>query len=392
MKTKILCLALLASLLISCNNLKSYEGSTKNNQVSARLPKEKTKPLKTFVSSDLMRHGNLSFYAVDLENGKIIDNYKGDTGTVPASVLKIVTSATAIEVLGADTVLETKLIYDGVISKNGILKGDIYIQGAGDPTLGSTGFPEEKDLFLKEWLEKMQNLGIKSIDGNIIVLDDLFGYEGIPGKWLWEDMGTDYGQATYGISIFDNLYNLSLSSKKSGEKPKIVKIHPKVNNLILENKGMVVEEGKNTIIVQGGPLDNKRVIRGIIPKSEKEFEIESDIPDPGLFLGQYFSEYLKNKNIKLNGKVMTARTTARRPKNGKVIATKKSPTISEICKVLLTRSDNHYAEHLYQLLEKTKNVDIVEFWKNKGLNTYSVVLKDGSGLSRANIVSAKFLV
>lgn len=392
MKKKFIVITLLASLFISCSSLENHENNNKSEKITARLPREKTKALKRFLNLEMMKYGNISFYAIDLENKKIVDNYKGDTGLVPASVLKIVTSATAMEVLGKDTVLETKLIYDGVISKNGVLKGNIYIEGGGDPTLGSNGFPEEKELFLKQWTEEMKKIGIKSIDGNIIVLDDLFGYEGIPGKWLWEDMGTDYGQATYGISIFDNLYKLSLNTKRSGAKPKVVKVTPKVKNLDFNNKAVVLDEGKNNLMVQGAPLENKRTISGTLLRSDEEYTIDSDIPDPGLFLGNYFSEYIVKERIKFNGKVMSARMTSNRPKNGKVIAIKKSPTISEICKVLLTRSDNHYAEHLYQLLEKTKNIDIVEFWKEKGIDVNSLVVKDGSGLSRGDVVSSKFLV
>lgn len=392
MKRKILCIALLTSLFISCSTLENTQRDSKEQKITTRLPKEKTKPLKNFVNSETMKYGNLSFYAVDLENGKIVDNYKGDTGIVPASVLKIVTSATAIEVLGGDTVLETKLLYDGAITKNGVLKGDIYIEGGGDPTLGSNGFPEDKELFLKQWADEMKKVGIKSIDGDIIVLDNLFGYEGIPGKWLWEDMGTNYGQATYGISIFDNLYTLSLDTKKSGIKPKVLGVSPKVKNLNFDNKALVLDESKNNLMVQGAPLENRRTISGTIPRSEKEYTIKSDIPDPGLFLGEYFSEYLKTQNIKFNGEVMSARTTIKRPKNGKIIAVKESPTISEICQVLLTRSDNHYAEHLYQLLKQVEKVDIVEFWQDKGLDTNALIVRDGSGLSRGNVVSSKFLV
>lgn len=392
MKKKFFYVSLLALLFISCSGLENVRQEENTQKISTRLPKEKTKPLKKFINSDMMKHGNLSFYAVDLDSGKIVDNYNGDTGLVPASVLKIVTSATAIKVLGRDTTLETKLLYDGKISKSGILKGDVYIEGSGDPTLGSNGFAEDKELFLKHWVQEMKRIGIKSIDGNIIVLDDLFGYEGIPGKWLWEDMGTDYGQATYGISIFDNLYTLSLETKKSGEKPKITRISPKIKELSFDNKALVLENSKNTPIVQGAPLENKRTISGTISKSEEEYRIDSDIPDPGLFLGNYFSEYLQKKGIKFTGKVLSARTTSKRPKDGKIIAITESPTISEICRVLLTRSDNHYAEHLYQLLKKSKKIDIVEFWKNNGLETNALVLGDGSGLSRGNIVSSKFLV
>ncbi|MGL5578826.1 MAG: D-alanyl-D-alanine carboxypeptidase/D-alanyl-D-alanine endopeptidase, partial [Fusobacteriaceae bacterium] len=321
-----------------------------------------------------------------------VDAYREEIALVPASVLKIVTGATALEVLGANSVLETKVLYDGVITKDGVLKGDIYIQGGGDPTLGSSGITVDRELFLKDWMREIKKTGIKSIEGNIIVLDDLFGYEGIPGKWLWEDMGTSYGQATYGISVFDNLYTLYLNTGVSGKKPEIIKTTPEIRDLVFDNQGLVTAGGKRDISVRGIPLENKRRIFGVAPQNKNGLTIQSDIPDPGLFLGQYFSHYLKKEDIKFNGRVTTARLTSVRAKNPRVIAVTKSPPISEIVKILLTRSDNHYTEHLFQLIQKTKGVDIEKFWRDKGMDVHSLILRDGSGLSRGNVISAKLLV
>lgn len=415
MRKRYICLALIATFLISCSSIEKFEDDKSIHQMSivseelleepiipavTVLPKENikdnikenSKVIDEFVNSKVLEHGNLSFYAIDLQNGKVIDNYREETALIPASLLKIVTSATALEVLGAETVLETKVLYDGKISKDGVLTGNIYIQGGGDPTLGSDGISINKEEFLKDWTEGVKKAGIKSIDGNIIVLDDLFGYEGIPGKWLWEDMGTNYGRGIYGISVFDNIYTLYLNTGVSGQKPKVIKTKPEIEGLVFDNQGLVTVNGKKDIYVRGMPLENKRRIFGVVPQNKNGLTIQSDIPDPGLFLGQYFSYYLKRENIKISGDVKTARLTSKRPTNPKVIAVTKSPPISEIVKILLIRSDNHYTEHLYQLIEKTRGINIEEFWEEKGLDIHSLTMKDGSGLSRGNTVSTKLLV
>ena len=105
----------------------------------------------------------------------------------------------------------------------------------------------------------------------------------------------------------------------------------------------------------------------------------------------YFSNYIKKNGIKFDGKVTTARLTSKRPKNAVTIAVTESAPVSEIVKVLLTRSDNHYAEHLFQLLEKVEGVNVMEFWKEKGIDVDSLTMKDGSGLSRGDTLSAKLL-
>jgi len=374
-------IVLLGIFLSSCTKLPVSSGELSSQP----------KAVKEFVGAEIVEHGDLSFYAVDLKTGKVVAAHREKSALVPASVMKIVTSAAALEVMGGDKTFETKLMYEGKIDKAGLLKGDLYIQGGGDPTLGSDGISAAPEAFLADWVKEMKKARITSVNGDIIVLDDLFGYDGIPGKWLWEDMGTDYAPGTYGISIFDNIYTLYLSSGGPGTTPKIIGTKPEMKDLTFDNQAVVSPDGKRDIYVRGVPFENRRGFYGIVPENRAELTIKSDIPDPGFFLGQYFSDYMRKNGIKFKGKVTTARVTAKRPKNPVILAVTESVPVSEIIKVLLTRSDNHYAEHLFQLLEKVEGVNVVEFWKEKGLDVDSLTMKDGSGLSRGDTLSAKLL-
>lgn len=380
MVKKVLISTIVAAFILNgCSNIST---------VSTTFKEEKQpKAVQEFVQADILEYGNFSFYAIDLNSGKSIANYKGKVPLIPASVMKIVTSATAYEVLGEDFKLETKLLYQGKISDKGILNGDLFIQGGGDPTLGSDGIDRKQDEFLKEWILAVKKAGIKDIKGDIVVLDEMFGYEGISGKWLWEDMGTDYAPITNGISIFDNLYKIYLKSDK--EKVTVEKTIPNIKGLTFDNEVTVSENGEKDIYVRGIPFDNKRILRGIMPKNTTVV-VNSDIPDPGMFLGEYFKENLIKDGVKVSGKVVTSRISNKQLKNGEILAVTQSAPLSEILKVLLTRSDNHYAEHVFEIL-KLKDIDIIEFWKEKGINIDSLVMYDGSGLSCADRLSTKFL-
>lgn len=116
--------------------------------------------------------------------GEIVAQYNREGVVTPASVMKVVTSTTALEVLGADTRLETKVVHDGKIDSEGKLHGNIYIIGGGDPTLGSDGIKREQTAFMSEWVSKIKSSGIKKVEGDIIVIDNLFGYVGVEEKWL----------------------------------------------------------------------------------------------------------------------------------------------------------------------------------------------------------------
>lgn len=380
MVKKVLISTIVAAFILNgCSNIST---------VSTTFKEEKQpKAVQEFVQADILEYGNFSFYAIDLNSGKSIANYKGKVPLIPASVMKIVTSATAYEVLGENFKLETKLLYQGKISDKGILNGDLFIQGGGDPTLGSDGIDRKQDEFLKEWILAVKKAGIKDIKGDIVVLDEMFGYEGISGKWLWEDMGTDYAPITNGISIFDNLYKIYLKSDK--EKVTVEKTIPNIKGLTFDNEVTVSENGEKDIYVRGIPFDNNRILRGVMPKNTT-VAVNSDIPDPGMFLGEYFKENLIKDGVKVSGKVVTSRISNKQLKSGEILAVTQSAPLSEILKVLLTRSDNHYAEHVFEIL-KLKDIDIIEFWKEKGINIDSLVMYDGSGLSCSDRLSTKFL-
>ena len=353
---------------------------------------ETNKAFNTFINSEILKHSNVSFYAVNIKTGKVVHDYRSEIALTPASIMKIITSATALEVLTPNDTLETKLLYDGKINNNKKLIGNIYILGGGDPTLGSDGISKNKDQFIKDWIKAIKNKGITSISGNIIVLDNLFGYDGIPKTWLWEDMGTAYAPGTYGISVFDNIYTLYLKSGKPRTTPKILKIVPKINGLTFENKSTVSLKGRRDISVRGIPLSNKRFILGEVPANQEKISVRSDIPNPGLFLGQYFANALNKNSIKFKGKIKTSRTTNKKPKNPKLLAVTKSVPISKIVNILLTRSDNHYTESLYHILQKDKGINVIDYWKDKGMDIGALTMKDGCGLSRGDTLSTKLLV
>lgn len=374
---------------IVIEDVKPVEKSELPEEIIIPQPPVEKLAIEKFAESKIMKYGNISFYAVDLENGETVESYRENTGLVPASVMKIVTSAAALEVMGGEKTFKTKLVYDGNINSEGVLQGDLYIIGEGDPTLGSDGIEKSPTAFIYQWLNEMKKLGIKSVTGDLIVMDGKFGYEGVSGKWLWEDMGTAYAQGTYGISIFDNLYSLHLKSGGVGTKPEIISVKPEVKGMTFDNQARVSDRRK--ISVRGVPFENKRTIIGVVPQNSN-IVLKSDIPDPGLFMGQYFAEAMKNAGITLKGKITTERVSAKRAAAPKTIAMTESATVEEMVKVLLERSDNHYTEHLFQLLKSDYNTDIEKFWKSKGIDVSALIMRDGSGLSRGDTLSAKILV
>src|SRR5690606_9294259 len=135
-----------------------------------------------------------SLSVLDAESGEIIFSENADLGLTPASTLKTVTSAAAFHLLGRDYTGKTFLTFSGKVN-NGILDGDIIIQGTGDPVLGSERYAGTKaGVALLRWVDAVPKAEIKNSSGKVIADDRLLGTETIPIGWIWQDMG-DYDGA-----------------------------------------------------------------------------------------------------------------------------------------------------------------------------------------------------
>ena len=112
----------------------------------------------------LTRYANISISIKDMSTGEIIASHRPNHVVPPASTMKLLTTATALEVFGEDHRFSTFIEYSGSI-ENGVLYGDIYIKGGGDPLLGNL---EDGQNCLNIWTREIHRVGIKTIKGKVI--------------------------------------------------------------------------------------------------------------------------------------------------------------------------------------------------------------------------------
>jgi len=324
-------------------------------------------------------------------NEKLIET-KPQLSLVPASILKTVTTATALEVFGPDFRFNTTLSYSGMV-RNDTLFGDLQIIGGGDPTLGSEYFPENKN-FQKKWIEAIQNKNIKVIKGNLILDASIYELQSIPDTWIWQDIGNYFGAGASGISVYDNLYKIHLKSEDvAGKLTKVIGINPEVPNLQLTNEVLSSDSNSDQAYVFGSPMENRRVIRGTIPKNQSDFIVKASVPDPSALLSSEFRKTLTASGISLSG--ITKYEKAKVESTQLIVI--QSPTLREIIKVTNHESVNLFAEHLLKHLAFQKTglgttedgcQFVLQFWKDKGLDMNGFFMNDGSGLSRFNAITA----
>lgn len=357
--------------------------------------------LQQFVNNPALKHASVGVQVTDLKTGKTIVSRDPQKSLTPASVAKIITTATALELLGENYRYATRVALDENNSSR------ILVLGSGDPTLGSDAFGDNTAAFFINATDALKKELSADKEYSIYVVDNLFGYDGISPEWTWIDIGNYYASGSYGISIFDNSYKLFFNTTDRNSPPKILRTEPEMRKIQFSNFLTLNTSGSDNGYIYGIPFSYDRTIKGNIPAGRTEFSIKGDIPDPGLFLGETLADYLIRSGIKIT-KVETARVDyiAKNPisyKIGKVVHTQTSRPLKDILQEVNVKSNNHYAEHLLRIIGRTQNADIYsdplqagidyvkKFWEQQGVFTTSLALHDGSGLAPQNAFSSAFL-
>ena len=298
--------------------------------------------------------------------------------------------------------------YDGIL-ESGTLEGNLYIKGSGDPSLGSSHFAPGQNKFLSTWIAALQKAGIKHITGSVISDESIFDTEGVSIKWLREDMGNYYAPGSYGISIFDNMYKLSLQTGAAGTRPVLKGTEPDIPFIRFKNYLKAAPVSSDSAYIIGAPLDDVRYLYGVLPANREAYVLKGDIPDPALYLARYLTDQLQQKGIRVDGSPSCYRIEVEenRWKKGerKEIVTTYSPTLREIASVCNHVSHNLYADALVKtvgLQYKPRRNEMIssfgrgvqvvkEYWEKKGLDVFPLRMNDGSGLAPADKVSAGFM-
>lgn len=355
--------------------------------------------IETLANDPVLKHGSLGVAVIDVSSGKLLAQHHQTQSLIPASALKIVTTASALKLLGANYRFKTELLYEGNIS-NGVLRGNLILKGFGDPTLGSDQMEGVPNLpTLMAYLVKMvQKAGIKEIQGKVIGDASFFRGETAGNTWQWYDLGNYYATGTWGLNIHENFYYLDFQqANREGETPKIARIEPLIPNLYFINE--VTSAPKNTgdqAYIYGGPYAYARVIKGTIPVGNQRFTIKGSIPDPPFFAAHRLLYALEEAGIKTTKLVQTdVEWTAE--KNRTLLFTHYSPTLAEIVKRANYESVNLYCESMIRAIGAAKNATnsleggieaILAYWTGQGLDTEGIFLMDGSGLSPRTGISA----
>jgi D-alanyl-D-alanine carboxypeptidase/D-alanyl-D-alanine-endopeptidase (penicillin-binding protein 4) len=366
-----------------------------------------TSAFKTFVADVQFKHALISLYVVDSKTGKVVLDKNSQIGLAPASCLKVVTSAAALELLGKDYRYKTELGISGDI-KDGQLNGSINITGYGDPTLGSWRYKNTtEEAVLNSFYDLIAELKIRSVS-EILIDNSKWGSQTMPGGWVWEDIGNYYGAGSGSFNWNENQYTVNLKpGKQAGDKVEILSLKPYpgiqlVNELTTAEKGT----GDRTVIYFS-PYSNMGFIRGTIPRGVDSFQVAGSTTDGAYSFANLFSSKLYSSGIfveKGMRSLFNSLMNNEKPvlfQSQKILTTHYSPPLDSINYWFLQKSVNLYGEAFVKTIayEKTSfgstdtGINIIkEFWSKRGIERSALNMIDGSGLSPANRVTTNSLV
>ena len=354
-----------------------------------------------FCNRSAYKSANISILFRDLDSDSVIASFRPNSSVPTASTLKVITTATALETLGADFRFPTYLETDGEIT-NGILNGNIYIRGTGDPTLGSRYLGDAD--FMPKWVKAIREAGITQINGSIIA--DVSAYdpaEAIPYGWTREDIGNYYAAGVFPLCYNDNITTLFINSGSIGSKAEILSTDPFMPNVEFENY-LTCGTGRDWL-ASCMPYSNLCTLSGNIVPNKGRWSIKIAMPNPPLLLAQNFAGALNSNNIRVENAAKYSKQNDSLT-NRKIIYTHYSVPLRDIIAETNQQSNNMYAEQIFRLLGSefvnkitSKPIliaDCIEyeklFWRNIAIDLNSSFIYDGSGLSPQDAVSASTLV
>lgn len=322
----------------------------------------------------------LGFCLLDPQ-GQIVVSHQAQTAFIPASSLKTVTTATALERLGPDCQIVTHVRSTAPVV-DGVIQGDMVISGGGDPMLSLED--------LRAWALRLQKQGVREIQGRILGDGRLFSGSIYADFWNWGDIGNGYGSAVSGLNLEHNRFTATFRpGPVVGAPTQLLGVYPVLPGVEGRNETLTAAaDTGDGVMIHGGERTPLLYFRGTVPLGRAEFQVQGAVPDPETFAAFHFKEALIQAGIQVSGVAESVSTQG-------VHATHEllehhSPPLRDIITSIHATSDNHETECLFRLLGLQGKVApetlIRQHWQSRGLLFTGLRMVDGCGLARADYI------
>lgn len=306
---------------------------------------------------------------------------------IPASNVKLLTTAAALQKLGADFRIKTS-VYSGE-------NGSLYVAGRGDPSI--------TEAQLQSLAQQLKRRGVDRVN-ELIGDDSYFQGSAVNPNWEWEDAQAGYGAPINSLIFNQNAIELLLSPQDLGQPLKVTFAEPKLaNQWQIQNNSVTVAQNESEFIEVGREFDRPAIrVSGQLKVGAEPESAYVAVVNPANNFLQHFQQVLAAEGIPVKQALVASVSR----NFNQELATVESPPLAELVRETNRESNNLYAEVLLRLLgkvtdkmpqqqEDTGEIGLKELktaLTQLGVNPNSYILADGSGLSRHNLISPEALV
>lgn len=357
-------------------------------------------------------NGFWGVHVVDLATGRTVYARNEGKSFVPASNVKLYTTAAALDLLGPSFRYETAVFVDGPV-EDGVLQGNVIVRGAADPTLGGhydadTGiWNEDVDALhiFRAWADSLRAAGIRRIDGDLIGDDDVIDDEPLGSNWSWDDETFYYSAQLGGLTFHDNVVHMYVTGREQ-DMPADISWEPfstdyidVINRTRTGSPRSSIDEGYRRL--RG---TNTVDVTTVVPIGRRDVE-EITVENPTRYFVHVLRESLLRSGIAVSGRPVDVDDLSIKPDYEEPryhrIAVHRSAPLSRIAALINKPSQNLYADLLLKTLaarfprddddlkpgsaEMGVELAMATFVR-AGIDTSRIRLADGSGLSRLNLV------
>ena len=379
----------------------------KPDQATIRLQKD----LGAVFDAPLMAHAEWGVVVRSLQTGEVLYRRTPDKLLMPASNMKIVTLAAAARVLTWDYRFTTTLETVGTV-EGGALQGDLFVRGGGDPTINTRN--GRGAAVFGEWTAALKASGIERISGRVIGDDQLFDDDGLGMGWAWDYLEAGYAAPVGALQFNEDTAELTVMPGAHAGDPAIVRLAPG-SGLTLSNRAFTGPADQPETIAYRRLLDRPVLeVTGTVPllpqpavaaAPARTVTRQIAVVNPTVYFAQSFRDALIANGIAVAGEavdlddiVESSSADAAAPR--RVLAKTDSPPLREIATVLMKVSQNLYAETLLKAVgavntgsgtARAGRAAAARMLQDWTMDESSLVMADGSGLSRYNYVTANLL-
>lgn len=355
--------------------------------------------------------GEWGMLIVDASTGATLYESNADRFFVPASNMKLFATALALAKLGPDYRFHTTLETRGSLSPEGVLSGDLYLVGRGDPNLSNRKFPYElKEEFdgppekaLAELADALLAKGVKQISGDVIGDDSYFPREPYPSGWEIDDMVWEYGAAVSAIVVDDNTVTLTLTAGDTAGAPVQAVVTPATPDFVVQNTVVTsAPEIKSDLTLTREPDSNVVVIHGTLPAHSAPRKLVLAIHQPALHAASLLHDLLQQRGVTIAGTIRASHVPDPLSSTPRaVLAEHVSIPLGDSVKLVNKISQNLHTEMLLRAAARNTALwntpdDLlkfpVDFYAAAGIPAGDVIQTDASGLSRHDLVTPRAIV